>query len=177
MRKTLLLLFLIGLNHQSLFACKCDVNNSVETSYNETEVIVHGKVISKEFVDFGQSLTGKGNDLVCESYQNDTEILDFLEKDYLIKIKLEIIELYKGQALPKIITVYTSRMSAACGFLEFEIGKEFQIYLSSSCHFNFKFKKANLDKSHYNGLWTNRCTRTRKFDLSEDRELKKLMKN
>lgn len=174
MRLTLLLLILVGLNHQTLHACKCDVKDDIKAHFEGTEVIVHGKVISKEYVDFGQSLTAKGLDLVCESYENNIEVLDFLDKDFLIKVELEVIETYKGQELPKRISVYTARTSGACGYLTFETGKEYQIFLSTTCYFNFQFKKANLNKSHYNGLWTNRCTRTDEFDSTEDRELKKL---
>ncbi|WP_418502445.1 hypothetical protein [Flagellimonas sp.] len=175
MRLTLILLILVGLNHHTLLACKCDVKDEIEAHFEGTEVIVHGKVISKEFVDFGHSLTAKGLHLVCESYENDIEVLGFMDKEFLIKVELEVIETYKGQKLPKRISVYTARTSGACGYLKFEMGKEYQIYLSSTCYFNLKFKNANLNKSHYNGLWTNRCTRTREFDPAEDRELKKLM--
>jgi hypothetical protein len=159
-----------------LFACKCDVSDDIKAIYKNSEIIVHGKVISKEFVALSQSFTGKGMELVCNSYKSDTQILDLLETEFLIKVELEVIETYKGKGLPKMITVYTSRFSASCGYLAFEIGNEYQIYLSSNCYFNFKFKKANLGKRHYNGFWTSRCTRNRVFDLAEDGELKKLMK-
>ncbi len=175
MRLTLILLILVGLNHHTLLACKCDVKDDIEAHFEGTEVIVHGKVISKEFVDFGHSLTAKGLDLVCESYENDFEVLGFMDKEFLIKVELEVIETYKGQKLPKRISVYTARTSGACGYLTFETGKEYQIYLSTTCYFEFQIKKANLNKSHYNGLWTNRCTRTREFDSAEDGELKRLM--
>lgn len=175
MRRIILISFLIGLTYQNLIACKCDFSDDIEKSYNDSETIVHGKVISKEFVNVSQSLTGKGLELVCDSYKTDNRILEFLETEFLIKIKLEVIQKYKGESLSKIITTYTAKTTGACGFLSFEIGKEYQVYLSSMCYFDHQFKKANLDKNHYNGFWTNVCTRTKEFDWTEDRKLKELM--
>ncbi len=85
--------------------------------------------------------------------------------------------LNKGDDLPKTIIVYTSKLSASCGYLNFKIGEEFQIYLSSISYFNYRYKKANLKSKNYNGYWTNICSRTREFNTKEDQQLKSLIKN
>ena len=175
MQKTIILLFFFILIGNYAFACKCQNKDDIKLDYANTEVVVRAKVLNKEFVTFSSTLDGKGLDLVCKAYQNDTEKLDFLEKDWILKTELEIIDTYKGNGLSKKIVVYTSRLSASCGYLNFEIGKEFQIYLSSTCYFHFMFKKAQLNPENYTHYWTSRCSRTKEFDLTEDRILKSLM--
>lgn len=174
MRRAYFIILFFGLTYQTLLACKCNVNDDTKAGFESSEIIVHGKVINKEFVTFSSSFTGKGMELVCESYINDAQIQDFLEREFLIKVEVEVIEIYKGERIPKIISIYTARTTAACGFLEFEIEREYQIYLFSTSYFDHNFKNVSLDKNLYNGFWTNRCTRTRSFDSMEDRKLKNL---
>ncbi len=170
---TLLLLMTLGINQ--IFACQCELKDDIKAEYSSTEVIVHAKVLSKEIVTFANTLTEDGLIKVKSKYQDETEKLEFLKKDWIIKVEMEILSIYKGKGLSKKIVVYTSRLAATCGYLDFMIGQEFQIYLSSDCYFGFIFKKADLKNKDYNGYWTNRCTRTKAFDLNEDKELKKLM--
>lgn len=177
MQRSIILLILFGVTNQFVLACKCDTKDDIKTHYTDTEVIIHGKVLSEEYVTFSSTLKREGLELVSESYRNNTGKLDFLKKVWIVKTEIEIIESYKGNSFPKTIIVYTSRFSASCGYLNFKVGEEFQVYLSPTSYFDYRYKKTNLEAKDYIGYWTNMCTRTREFDIEEDKQLKSLMKN
>ena len=158
-----------------MFACKCEYVDDIKTEYSTTDKIIHAKVISKEFVSFSSALNKNGVKLIKSTYSSEKEIIEFIEKDWIIKMEMEILSVYKGKKLSKNITVYTSRHSATCGYLNFKVGEEYQVYLSNKCYFDNLFKNAGLKSKNYNGYWTNICTRTKPFDLEEDKNLKKLM--
>jgi hypothetical protein len=158
-----------------MFACKCEHVDNIKTDYSTTDKIIHAKVISKEFVNFSSTLNESGVKLIKSAYSSEKEKLAFLKNDWIIKVEMEIISIYKGKKLTKNIIVYTSRLSATCGYLNFEVGQEYQVYLSNKCYFDNLFKNAGLKSKNYNGYWTNICTRTKPFDLEEDKNLKKLM--
>ncbi|NHN26000.1 hypothetical protein FIA58_009970 [Flavobacterium jejuense] len=175
MKNYILLCLLITFSNQSLFACKCQQIDDIKSDYVSTDAIIHAKVIAKEFVSFASTVNEKGIQLIQSAYHSEKEKIDFLEKDWIIKIKMEIVSVYKGKKLSKYITVYTSRLAATCGYLNFDIGQEYQVYLSNDCYFDHVFKKAALKSKNYNGYWTNVCTRTKTFSLEEDKNLKALM--
>lgn len=158
------------------YSCSCNTSYDIAENYEHSGEVIYGKILSKKIVNFSNSLTGKGKELVCESYETDFDKLKFLEEFLLIKVEIELIQSYKNKELPKEITVYTTTNSASCGYLEFEIGKEFHVFMSSASYLNFKFKQANLSNSHYNGYWTNHCSMTGVFDLKNHNTLKQLMK-
>ncbi|WP_350290810.1 hypothetical protein [uncultured Croceitalea sp.] len=92
MRKFIILFIIFGTTSQFALACRCNTKDDIKAHYKNTEVIIHGKVLSKKIVTFSSTLNIKGLELVSESYKNNTEKLGFLEKDWIIKIEVEIIE-------------------------------------------------------------------------------------
>lgn len=175
MTKHLFILYFLTFCYQSVFACKCESNDDIKTEFKLTEIVVHGKVISKEYVTFTSTLNKKGLKKINSKKELDSDNLDLFKNQDILKIEMQILYTYKGKRLKKNIFIYTSRHSAACGYKDFKLGQEYQVYLSKNCDFGFIYKNANLDASSYNGYWTNICTRTKQFSYEEDKQLKIFM--
>ena len=60
MIKYISLIFILAFSSQSMFACKCESIYDIKDEFKATDVIVHGKVISKEYVTFLSTLNKKG---------------------------------------------------------------------------------------------------------------------
>lgn len=175
MTKYIFILYFLIFDYQSVFACKCESIDDIKTEFNSTDVIVRGKVVSKEYITFISTLNKKGLKKINSNNVLDKDKKELLKNEDILKIEIEILYSYKGKRLKKNIFIYTSRHSGACGYKDFKVGQEYQVHLSKDCYLGFNYKKANLDASNYNGYWTNICTRTKQFSLEEDKELKKLM--
>ena len=175
MIKYISLIFILIFSCQSIFACKCESIDDIKDEFNATDVIVYGKVISKEYVTFSSTLNKKGLRRINSKNTLEEERQDSLYSKDILKIGMEILYTYKGKKIKKKIIIYTSRLSGACGYRGFNLGEEYQVYLSKNCYFGFIYKNASLDNSSYNGYWTNICTRTSQFSSEEDRNLKSLM--
>ena len=59
MTKYIFILYFLIFDYQSVFACKCELIDDIKTEFNSTDVIVRGKVISKENVTFISTLNKK----------------------------------------------------------------------------------------------------------------------
>lgn len=167
---TILLIFLTFGIHTAK-ACKCQGPDDIQTEFEGTEVIVHGKVLSKMFVTYASTLSTEKLKSIRKKYKLDLQKLAFLESESILKIELDVIESFKENGLKNKIIIYTSRASASCGFLGFKVGEDFLIYLSSKNQMDFMFKKASTRTKNTHGLWTNHCTRTKGFDKSEYEKL------
>ena len=175
MTKYIFILYFLIFNYQSVFACKCESVDDIKTEFNSTDVIVRGKVISKEYVTFISTLNKKGLKKINSNNALDNDKKELLKNKDILKIEIEVLYTYKGKKIKKNIIIYTSRLSGACGYRGFNLGEEYQVYLSKNCYFGFIYKNESLDNSSYNGYWTNICTRTSQFSSEEDRNLKSLM--
>lgn len=175
MTKHIFILYFLIFSFQSIFACKCETIGDVKSEFKSTDIIVHGKVISKQNVTFTSTLNKKGLKKINSKNALDKDKKELLKNEDILKIEIEVLYTYKGKKLKKSIFIYTSRNSGACGYKDFKVGQEYQVYLFKDCYFGFNYKKANLDASSYNGYWTNVCTRTKHFSSEEDKELKNLM--
>jgi hypothetical protein len=175
MTKYIFILYFLIFDYQSFFACKCESIDDIKTEFKQTDVVVHGKVISKEYVTFSSTLNKKGLKKINSKNALDKDEIELLKNPDILKIVMEIIYTYKGKRLKKNIFIYTSRHSSACGYKDFMVGQEYQVYLSNDCYFGFVYKNTNLDASNYNGYWTNVCSRTKHFSSEEDTMLKTFM--
>lgn len=174
MRVLLTIILFLTFGIHTAKACKCQGQNDVQTEFEGTKVIVHGKVLNKSFVSYASTLSTEKLNAIREKYKSDSQKLAFLESESIIKVELEIIESYKGNGQKNKITVYTSRSSASCGFLGFKVDEDFLIYLSPKSQMDFMFSKASNGAKDSSVLWTNHCTRTKGFDKSEHQKLCKL---
>jgi hypothetical protein len=175
MLKYIFILYFLIFSYQPIFACKCESIDDIKLEFKQTDVVVHGKVISKEYVTFSSTLNKRGLKKINSKNALDKDEKEFLKNEDILKIEIEVLYTYKGKRIKKNIFIYTNRHSSACGYMDFKVGQEYQVYLSKDCYFGFVYKNANLDASSYNGYWTNVCSRTKHFSLEEDLMLKTFM--
>jgi hypothetical protein len=164
------LIFLVLFNGFQVLACKCSKNESLQSEFDGTEVVIHGRVLNVEIVKLKSTFDPLQLDSINKQYHNQEERLAGLDLE-LLKVEFETIQIYKGQKINNIITIYTARGTAACGFSEFEEGKEFIAFLSNINYLNFMFNKAVEGQKKENVFWTNRCTWTSKFDSGLNKEI------
>jgi len=177
--KSIIIVLLVQLvSITNCISCKCSDPASVTEAFNYTKAIIYGRVVKKEFVSFQKTMKREKANSLRNLLKNDKQKLEFFESDYIVKIELAVIKIYKGKIVNDRITIFTTRTDASCGFIGFEIGKEFIIYASSSSYayrfFNSQIPKDGFEKR--NTYWTNHCTRTKEYNANEAIELGKLMK-
>ena len=176
MRLKLTLLTFLTLGVYSAKACKCQGSESVKEEYQQTSVIVSGKVLSKSYVSYESTLTTEQLELIREEY--DSNGINKLKLESVIKIELEINYIYKGTGIEDKITIYTSKLGASCGYLGFKIGQDFITYLAPNSYLDPIYRipsKTNIGTQSRNVFWTNHCRRTMDFDEMEDKQLRELM--
>lgn len=173
MKISVLSLIFLVLNVFHAHACKCKSPNSIKEAYNNTEVIVHGKVVTKEYILLSEFYTNQEIKRIEGEYASKPERLQALNLE-LIKIELEAKKTYKGSKIPNIVTIYTARNRASCGYPVFEEGQEFIGFLSENNYMDFLFKDAKVSAKRDNIFWTNQCTLTSLFDTKMDAELSAL---
>ncbi len=159
-------------------SCNCEDPGTVAEAYNYTETIIYGKVVKKEFVSFGYTMELEKSNYLSSLLKNDKQKLGIFESNFIVKIELAVKKIYKGKIVNDRITIFTTRTGASCGFIRFEIGKDFIIYASSRSHAYWLFGTEIAVKSFEkrNTYWTNQCTRTEEYNSYEASELEKLMK-
>jgi hypothetical protein len=172
--KLILTTIILGLFGQS-YACKCNGPGTVKESFKSSELIVYGKVISKDTVILSETIKEEDAKEVRERLKDSKQKLQYFEMTYVLKYELEIIEKYKGNALRKKIVIYTPLLKASCGY-RFEKGKEYLVYASKGNFLSMLFRKERENKPYEkdNAFWTNHCTRTTEYIKSEADELKLL---
>ena len=126
-------------------ACKCIPNGNLKSEFNGTEIVVSGKVVGKKI----------------------------LEENHLLKVEFVIEHIYKGTDIQEKIVIYTPKSTAACGYTEFEIGKDFIVFLSQKKELPYKFK---INSGNENLFWTTHCTWTSQFQESSHSEICELLK-
>lgn len=177
MKLKLILLAFLTLGIYTANACSCQSSDDLQDEYKWISTIVHGKVLTKSYVSYESTLTTERLKLIQKEYESDYQKLNALKLESIIKVELEVYHIYKGTGIKDKIVIYTSRHGASCGYLDFEIGKEFIIYLSPKSYLDvfYKVPGENLRKVENNeAFWTNQCRRTRMFDKKEDKELRSL---
>ena len=131
------------------FACSCIPQPSMEKAIDETDVVVTGKVLSKE------AFTKK-----------DGRLSKYFTRN--VKYKIEVTKIHKGKIKKGIITIVTGpAMGGDCGVF-FEIGKSYTIYA------DYMLIDAGGKKVAF--LETSICTRTAKADKTESKRIEKYSK-
>jgi len=132
------------------FACSCIPNPIMEKALDETNVVLTGKVLSKE------SFTKKEGRLSNYFARN-------------VKYKIEVTKIHKGKIKKRIITIVTGpAMGGDCGFF-FQIGKTYTIYAN--------YILINVSGKEVAFLETNICSRTATFNKAESDKIEKYSKS
>ncbi|MFY0483317.1 hypothetical protein ACI6PS_12005 [Flavobacterium sp. PLA-1-15] len=146
--KTYYSIFLLLIFNYS-FACSCIPTPSMEKALDETDVVVTGKVLSKE--SFGKK---------------DGRLPRYFASN--VKYKVEVTKIHKGKIKKGIITIVTGpAMGGDCGVF-FQIGKSYTIYAEVTL-IDTGGKKVEF-------LETTICTRTAKADKTESAKIEKYCK-
>ncbi|MFS4467826.1 hypothetical protein [Maribacter sp. 2210JD10-5] len=154
-----LLLFLI-MAVQPVAACKC-LTTDFKTAYEQTEIITKGIVTNIGYKTYDELLTAQEFDKLTQYFKAEGMNLRVLNEKVFIQIELEISCTYKGTISSNKIKVYTSSFHGMCSYSNFELGKEFIVYLSRGP----LTEHSDIAKTVYT---TNRCMRTRPFEKEED---------
>lgn|SRR5690606_2082625 len=171
---TLMLLGLLG----ETYACKCNDSGTVEGSFNISDIVVSGRVLTKEIVPYSQTVNPDSVPAIKARFQGDKRRLKSFETTYLVKAEVEIVEKYKGVNLRDTVTIFTAVHSASCGY-KFEVGRSYIIYASRRSYLGtIVMAEADTGKGLEleNTYWTNICTRTAEYDYAEAAALRALMR-
>jgi hypothetical protein len=176
MIKQLFFSFLISVASQGFaLACDCKPASSIEKSFEQANLVVHARVLSKEFISYSETLLPNWSDSLVKWAKEKGQLLDLsMIAPNVIRIKVLVLKSYKNQTHLDTLTIFTPRSSSSCGFNEFEVAKEYLIFNGLDLFKSSEFKNyKNENVQLKNTLWTNQCTRTAiaKQDLLDSLDL------
>lgn len=148
----ILLLFTIVTN--PTVACDCVGRATVEEGVKSSDLVVTGKIISKEII-----LT---NDTIDFGLKEDSTKNILILPINKAKYKLIVLKKFKGNLQQDTLTIITGVGGGDCGF-EFTVGQKYIIY-------------AQKIKSPWDTYHTNTCSRTVSYDTKEIEAIKKAVK-
>lgn len=152
--------FLFLLSFSIVYACSCMPPNSIATEFAYADAIVHGKVISKKFCSFAETINPqKLNDL---EYLLNEKQCEMIYRPMLQQVVIEIESDFKNSSSSNTIIINTPRGGASCGFY-FTKDKDYLVYAKkSSTILSLFVQPSNRFKDLYrkNQYWTNQCQRT-----------------
>ena len=174
--KQLFFSFLIAVASQSFaLACDCKPASSIEKSFEKSNLVVHARVLSKEFISYSETLLPNWSDSLAKWAKDKGQLLDLSTiAPNVIRIKVLVLKSYKNQTHLDTLTIFTPRSSSSCGFNEFEVAKEYLIFNGLDLFKSSEFKNyKNENVQLKNSFWTNQCTRTSiaKQDLLDSLDL------
>jgi hypothetical protein len=161
--KRFLFVFILIFNFNFLIlACDCKTSSSIENSFENSRLVIHGKVLSKEFITYSETLLPNWSDSIVKWAKDKGQLLDLSTiNPNVTRVKVLVIKAYKNQTHLDTLTIFTPRSTASCGFNEFESGKEFVIFNGSDLFKYSEFKTyINEHVQLNNTFWTDQCTRT-----------------
>ena len=170
--KLLLFLVILWTSFGSL-ACSCQDPGSVEESLEYSDIVVHGKVISMSDVSYRSTLSKEHGDSLNDALEDRRR--EVFNSDMIVKVELEVKQIYKGEVCSDTLVIYTARSSSACGF-RFKERENYIIYgMSESYQAGFYHDQSPPKTT--NVFWTNHCTRTAEYTFQEAKELEALIPN
>ena len=174
--KKLFFSFLIAVASKSFtLACDCKPMPSIEKSFEQANLVVHARILSKEFISYSETLLPNWSDSLVKWAKDKGQLLDLSTiAPNVIRVKVLVLKSYKNQTHLDTLTIFTPRSSASCGFNEFEVAKEYLIFNGVDLFKSLEFKNyKNENVQLKNTFWTNQCTRTAiaKQDLLDSLDL------
>lgn len=129
------------------YACSCVGKNSIKKQIKNTDIIFTGELISVKNIETTDTLL-------------NTKFYHF---EYTFKVK----SIYKGNLNGKEIKVISGTGKGDCGF-KFDFNKSYIIYAF------IRNRLSNYDEKINPFLYTDSCSRTRTFDVKEERKIKRI---
>ena len=134
-----------------IIACDCPTQPTVKDAIKNSDIVITGKIISKEMINTKDTTT-------------NSMPFDRTEMKYTIVVAHK----HKGEFKSDTLTIITGTGGGDCGF-GFEVGKKYIIYGSNDRNNNSQKPKKILKNTY----WTNICTRTVLYNDKEFQEIKK----
>lgn len=160
-----------GLICNSVRACSCIGESTVEGAYKSSDIIISGKVIriTDEYLPDSANI----KETIASGIPADE--LDMRQyRYYLKKVLIKVETVFKGQASIDTLTIYTGRGSGDCGY-RFKADQNYIIYGEMESYLAGTSK--NQDFPHgQNVYWTNICMRTQEYNRNEIKDLEKIKK-
>ena len=149
------------------YACSCIGESSVKGGIKQSDIVVSGKIISKEQVTLFDSTVAKlfGNDSL--------EMKGFPYELVVAKYQLVVTNKFKGKITSDTIEIYTGLGGGDCG-VRFRVGEEYIVYGNDETYMG----QVNNDWPFPKGkniYWTNICTRTMIKNNHEIFEIEKVV--
>lgn len=154
------------------YCCSCSDIGSTISEYNSSDLVVFGEVLSISLITPLQTIdtTKLGSEVLKD--RNGTNVSTFINHPMILAVKLKVLKSYKGAVRNQIITIFTPKSGASCGYTGFKKGESYLVFgatssfiLSSFTNYD-TFKRIDLS----NCYWTSNCNRTSKVvsgDLTE----------
>ncbi|WAC02237.1 hypothetical protein N7U66_00135 [Lacinutrix neustonica] len=147
MKKIVLIIFILLFSITQSFACSCadsdtSLYKKIQNAFNESDLILTGKVIAKELKSNG-------------THQNSGDPIIYT---------IEIISVIKGIKKSEVIQIASEMSESNCGY-PFEIGKAYLVYATSSTHFS---SKTGNDFNFVTSL----CYRNQKLSIVKGKEFR-----
>ncbi|WP_448529768.1 hypothetical protein [Raineya sp.] len=170
MRQLLFILTTILLTSlsDSLFACSCIGQRTVEEEVKHSDAVLVGTILSKQLVTLTDST-------ILKMFPNDTTMRNSpMSKMTIARYDFVVTDIYKGKITSDTLTIYTGLGGGDCG-IRFEVGKKYIVYGENETYFgqvnnDFKFPKTK------NTFWTYSCLRTMAYYQDEITEIEKYAK-
>lgn len=151
------------------FACDCKMNQSIEKALENSKLVIHARVLSKEFINYSETLLPQWADTLTKRAKDKSQLLDVsIITPNVTKIKVLVIKNFKHKTGFDTLEIFTPRSGALCGFNKFEVGKEFIIFNDIDLFKQEQLREfAAIDVQLNNTFWTSRCTRTVESNQSD----------
>ncbi len=162
MKNLVLIVVLTFVNLQSSIACTCGPEETISAAVKYYDVIFSGQVISVSYETNQDSI---GYLIIGDTSNFNPKWI--ISPTAVIKIKLD--KTYKGQLTTDTITILTPMGGGSCGY-DFSIGRKYIVYATiyDELVVYSQVKKRSINN---NTFWTNECTRTREWNLTEENEI------
>ena len=154
--------FILLISNVDCYACDCTIYYSMEKSFKNSQFVIHGKILSKEFISYTETLQPNWSDSLTKWVKDKGQLLDLSTiNPNVTRVKVLVLRAYKNHTHLDTLTIFTPRSSASCGFHTFEVGKEYLIFNGSDLFKSTEFKNYDSENVQLNNtFWTNQCTRT-----------------
>ena len=169
--KITLIVLLVLLPFTQSKACTCVGKDSIESSYQHSDLVIIGSVISVKTVKIWSDTTfanwsynSEVDTLSFEEYTFNEEMYGIHLRDYTVVITSS----FKGGDTGDTITVRTGTGHDDCGF-PFIVGNEYLIYATDEYKTRYIEKKLSRSKKDLKGIYrTDSCSRTALLNKRED---------
>ena len=161
-------IFCVFFSKKSL-ACDCKTNHSIEKALETSKLVIHARVLSKEFINYSETLLPQWADSLVKWTKDKGQLLDVSAiTPNVIKIKVIVIKNFKNKTGLDTLVIFTPRNGASCGFNRFELGKEYIIFNNTDIFKQEQLKGfSGYNVQLNNTFWTSRCTRTVELNQSD----------